>query len=221
MLVGSCGGLGMAKPNYSAGLGLLPTITENRCLVCSSTHRPMIDKLLVAGFSNVTIAEELQRVDENFRDKVPATVRKNVSRHADRHVNVKDRAIRRIIEKRAAEQGMLIDEVEGQIATSRSLLDLMVAKGHDQLSDPDYRVRMADVIEATKMVEDVQRQEYVQKVEVMTKQVWAISQALQLKVKDPIILAEIVELAGQLFENPDLVDSGELSEKQKEMVEAV
>lgn len=183
-----------------------------------STNRKHVDKLLAAGFSQLSIAEELILMDDKFKDKKLDTVRKNVSRHSERHVSIKDRAVRQIIEKRAAEQGVLLEEATGQLTTARSLLDLMVARGHDQLTDPDYRVRMADVIEATKMLEDAQRQEYVHKVEIMQRQVWAISQALQIKIDDPQQLADVVELANRLFEDPDLIDSGTLAQESMELV---
>lgn len=199
------------QPNISKSLGILPVVNEPRCNICQSVNRKHVDKLLAAGFSALSIAEEMIRIDDDFKEKKLDTVRKNVSRHADRHVNIKDRAIRQIIEKRAAEQGILVDEVEGQIATTRSLLDLMVAKGHDQMTDPDYRVRMADVIEGVKILEDVQRQEIVHQVEVMQRQVWAISTALQMQIKDQETLAKVVSMAERLFENPELVDDGLLS----------
>ena len=191
------------------GLGTLPVISEPRCNICQSPNRKQVDKLLAAGYSGHSIAEELIALDPNFKDKRIETVRKNVFRHSKAHVNVKERSIRATIEKRALEAGVLIDEVEGQLGTSRSLLDLVIAKGHEQLVDPDYRVRMADVIEATKMLEDTQRQEYLAKVEVMQRQVWAISEALKITMRDSEQLNKVVELANRLFENPEVLDTPE------------
>lgn len=188
-------------------LGKLPVVSEIRCNICQSPNRRHVDKLIAAGFSYLSIAQELQVLDEEFKEKKLDTIRRNVSRHADRHVNIKDRAVRQIIEKRAQEQGVLLEEATGQITSVRSLLDLMVARGHDQLADPDYRVRMADVMEASRMLEDVQRQEYAHKVDVLERQVWAIGQALQRSIKDASILNEIVQTANMYFENPELVDN--------------
>lgn len=199
----------MATVKKSGGpvLGNLPVTSEVRCNICQSPNRRHVDKLVAAGFSYLSIAQELQALDDEFREKKLDTIRKNVSRHADRHVNIKDRAVRQIIETRAKEQGVLLEEATGQITSVRSLMDLMVARGHDQLADPEFRVRMADVMEAARMLEDVSRQEYMHKVEVLQRQVWAIGQALTHVEKDKSKLGEIVAMANNLFENPELADN--------------
>lgn len=208
----------MARPStgLSSALGALPVVTEPRCNICNSKNRRHIERLMAGGFTAVAIAEELIRADEDFKEKKLDTVRRNVSRHAEKHLNIKDRAVRAVIEKRAAEQGALITEEVERITTARSLLDLVVDRGHDQLQDPDYKVRMADVIEATKMLEDIARQEYVSQVEVMQRQVWAISQALQIKMKDQDTLSEIVNLANQLFDNPEILDDNIVQQPELE-----
>jgi hypothetical protein len=152
---------------------------EPRCNICNSPSRKHVDKLLAAGFSPTSIAEELQLLDEDFRIKQFDTVRKNVERHAKRHVNVKDRAVREIIEARARESGILVETATGTITTGRALLDILVQKATEQAGNPDSRVKYADAIEAVKMLEDLQRSEYIHELEVLQRQVWAISQAVK------------------------------------------
>lgn len=196
-------------------LGNLPVITEPRCNICKSSSRRHVDKLLAAGFSYLSIAEELEKLDDDFKGKKIDTIRKNVERHSKGHVNIKDRAVRQIIEKRALEQGILVDEVSGQLTGARSLYDLIVAKGHDQLADPDQRVRFTDVIEAAKLLEETQRQEYVHKAEVMQRQVWCISEALRRVLGDNNdLLQKIITEAEFLFANPD---SGNVTTLAKEI----
>jgi|SRR5581483_3774866 len=199
----------MARTRRSKDMELLrnlPVRSEPRCNICKSANRSRVDKLLAAGFSYISVAEELQVLDDEFKHKELDTIRKNVERHAKRHVNIKDRAVREIIERRALEQGIILDEATGQIATGRALLDLVVAKGTEQLTDPDMRVKVADAIEAVKMLEDVQKSEYLAQVEAMQKQVFCISRAVQELVPADL-LPTIVHRAEELFRNPALLDN--------------
>jgi hypothetical protein len=174
-------------------------ITESRCNICQSASRPKVDKLIASQFSFVSIAEELIESDPEFKDKSVDTVRKNVERHAKRHLDIRNRAIRRMVEQRAREQGILLDSVEGKITSGRALLDVLIAKATEQASDPNSKVRYADAIEAVKMLEDVQKAEYQHQLEVMQRQVWAISQAVKNKVPAALLPA-IVKEAKELFD---------------------
>lgn len=177
--------------------------SEPRCLVCNSPARIKVDKLLVAGFSNTSVAQELMESDENFSDKNIDTVRKNVERHSKTHLDIRNRGVREIVERRAREQGILVDSAIGQITSGRALLDILIAKATEQAGNPDSKVHYRDAIEAVKMLEDVQKAEYVYQLEVLQKQVWAISQAVKEKVPHEL-LPDIVARAHELVENPTL-----------------
>lgn len=189
----------------------LPFKTEARCNICQSKSRAKVDKLLAAQFSWISIAEELIMSDDDFKGKKLDTVRRNVERHSKLHIDIKNKAIRRIVEKRAEEQGMLLDSVEGKITSGRALLDLLISQATQQLSDPSARVKYADAIEAVKLLEDVQKAEFQSQLEVLQRQVWAVSTAVKEKVPEPL-LPGIVERAHQLFESGNV--AGEL-EKAK------
>lgn len=193
----------MAKKQTSSDLELanakLPLKTEPRCNICNSAARPMVDKLLAAQFSYTSIAEELVTQHDDFKGKEQDTVRKNVERHSKRHVDIRSKAIRNIVEARAKEQGILLESVEGKITSGRALLDVLIAKATEQASDPNSKVRYADAIEAVKMLEDVQKAEFQSQLEVLQRQVWAISTAVKNKVP-PTLLPGLIEEANQLFE---------------------
>jgi len=182
-----------------------PIKTESRCHICQCASRPKVDKLIAAQFSFSSIAEELIESDPDFAGKELDTVRKNVERHAKRHLDIRNKAIRQIVEQRAKEQGMLLESVEGKITSGRALLDLIINRGTEQLTDsPDFKVKMADAIEAVKMLEDVQKAEFQAQLETMQKQVWAISEALKTVASkrkiDPLFIPEVVQEAHRLFE---------------------
>lgn len=188
----------------------LPVKTEARCHVCNAASRNKVDKLLAAQFSYTSIAQELIESDPDFKGKELDTVRKNVERHAKRHLDLRNRAVRQIVEQRAREQGMLLDTVEGKITSGRALLDLIINRGTEQLTDnPDFKVKMADAIEAVKMLEDVQKAEFQAQLETMQRQVWAISEALKMvsrryqesnRVVDPAFIENVVQEAHKMFE---------------------
>lgn len=196
---------GQGSNNNTPGyLSNLPVVSEPRCNICKSAARKRVDRLLAAGFSNAAVAEELQLTEDDFKGKELDTIRKNVERHAKRHVNVRERAIKSIIERRAKEEGILVDEVAENLATARGVYDLIIQKGTEQLANPDAKVRYADVIEAAKMLEEAKRQEYTHELERYQRQVWAISQALKEYEADEDKLRRIVTRAKELFENPQL-----------------
>lgn len=198
------------KQPIAADLSSLPMKTEVRCNVCNCASRNKVDKLVAAQFSYTSIAEELVESDPDFKGKELDTVRKNVERHAKRHLDIRSKAIRQIVEQRAREQGMLLDSVEGKITSGRALLDLIINRGSEQLTDnPDFKVKMADAIEAVKMLEDVQKAEFQAQLETMQRQVWAISEALKKiagnysknhQVIDAMFIPAVVNEAHRLFE---------------------
>lgn len=181
----------------------LPLKSEPRCNICKSQSRSKVDKLLAAQFSNTSVAEELIMTDPDFKGKELDTVRRNVERHGKNHIDIQNRAIRRMVEQRAREQGILLDSVEGKITSGRALLDTLIAQAQTQLANPDARVRYADAIEAVKLLEDVQKAEYQSQLEVMQRQVYAISQAVKIKVPQALIPG-IVEEAKRIFDNDPL-----------------
>jgi hypothetical protein len=190
------------RPNLPAAISTASApVAEARCNICNSVHRSHIDKLVVAGYSYSSIAEDLQTMDEDFRTKTLEAVRKNIERHAKRHVNVRQKAIRDAIEKRAIEGGIILDQAQGSITSGKALLDLLVGRATEQISDPEFKVRFADAIEAVKILEDSKRDEYMAQVEVMQKQVWAISQAVKEIVPEEL-LNGLVTRAEELFVNP-------------------
>lgn len=182
-------------------------VMQPRCNICNSASRAKVDKLLAAQFSNTSIAEELIESDPDFANKELDTVRKNVERHGKRHLDLRNRAIRNIVERRAVEQGVLLESAEGKITTGRALLDLLVARATEQASNPDMKLRMADAIEAVKMLEDVQRQEYVYELERMQRQVFAISEAVK-EIAPPTLIPKLIERANEIYERDKKVISG-------------
>lgn len=189
--------------NGNGKTDLIPEISESRCNICTSISRQSVDKLHVAGFNPSDIARELIARDDDFKNKSLDTVRKNVERHIKRHVNIRDQAVRKIMERRAIEQGILLDEYEGQLLTGRALLDLFIQKAHEQIVDPESRIKYDTALEAVRMLEDFEKNAFTEQMEVMKRQVWAISQAVKELVPERLY-EPIGNRARELFEHPEL-----------------
>jgi hypothetical protein len=180
----------------------LPVISEPRCNICKSEFRPLIDRMVVGPYTYASIARQFRGKDQYLNGSLDA-VRKSVERHAKSHVTVRDQAIREIIEQRATEAGILVDDAKGSLATTMGLLELYVQKGYDQTTKPDSWVRHQDILEAVKIIEQMRKDTVSEQLEVWKKQVWAISQAVR-DIVPPDLHPALVERAQELFEQPIL-----------------
>src|SRR5688572_10300123 len=109
-------------------LDSLPLVTEPRCNVCKSEFRPLIDRMIAGPYTYMAIARQFKGKDKHLNGNIEA-VRKSIERHAKAHVTVRDAAVREIIEQRALEPGLLVDDMKSQLLTTEALLDLYVQKG--------------------------------------------------------------------------------------------
>ena len=190
-----------APSNGLAPINNLPVANEPRCNICKSPRRSTVDRLLASGYGYTAIAEDILQSDPEFEDKPLDTIRKNVERHAKRHVNVKERAIREILERRAVEAGVLVEEVAGSFTTGEALIDLMVQRATDQISDPDQKIRFTDALEAVRLAKEFEKSTYAEQLEVMQRQVWAISQAVKEIVPEKLH-PQVAERAKEIFMTP-------------------
>lgn len=182
----------------------LPVISEPRCNVCKSGFRQIIDRMIAGPYSYTAIARQFIGKDEHFRGDIRNRrdldrVRKSIERHAKNHVTVRDQAIREIIEQRAIEAGMLVDDSKNQFLTTEALLELYVSRGFEQITKPDTWVRHQDILQAVQMVEDMKRDTVGEQLEVYKRQVAAIAQAIR-EIVDINLQPLIAQRAADIFE---------------------
>lgn len=190
---------------------MLPIISEPRCKVCKSGKRSLIDQLLVMGHGPLSVARQMQGTDEHLSGTIDA-IRKSIERHSARHLNIEEDAIRRTIEYRAKERGVLVDYAEEKLASTKAVLDLMVAKGLEQVTEPGARVKYQDILKAVELLEEYETNSFAQQVDVLQRQMWAIREAVR-KVCPPDLWPALAEEAVRLFEGVDpFVDEREVIE---------
>ena len=192
----------------------LPTKVESRCNVCQSEFREVIDRLLVAGHSVAGIARQFHNRDDRFRRSMEST-RKSIERHKSRHLSVRDDAVRRMLEARIRESGVLVDAVEGQLVNIEALYEMIVAKGQEQISAPDSRVKYQDVLDAAAKLNDLQKDRMAEQLEITQRQVEAISLAVR-ELVPPELLPSIVARARELFDKPLIDIPGVVVEHEEE-----
>ena len=176
---------------------LLP-ITEPRCHICNSPLRDRVDRLGAAGYGAKAIAEEIMGLDPVLSTKLE-TLRKNVDRHINNHLRIKQRAIRRILENRAKQQGILMENIETVFVDDKGLLDILIKQATEQVSEPDSRVYIKDALEAIKIKKEMESSEFSEQIRVMEKQLYAITQAIK-DVVPTDYFQQITLRARQLFE---------------------
>lgn len=179
----------------------LPVISEPRCRICRSDFRPLIDRMIAGPYSYAAIARQFMDKDSELSGSNHEALRKSIERHAKHHVTVRDQAVREIIEQRAIERGILVDEQKSMLLTSEALLELYVQKGFEQITKEGTWVRHQDVLEAVKMVEEMRRDTIAEQVEALKKQVQVISIAVR-EIVPPDLHPAIVERAKELMEQP-------------------
>lgn len=176
----------------------LPIKFEPRCKVCKSEFRTVIDRLLVGGNSFVSIAEQFRNKDGHLVGSKDA-VRKSVERHSKAHLSVKDAAVRQLLEEKARESGVLVETVRQQLISSEALLELAVAKGTEQLSNSNSKIKYQDAIKAAELLRDKKYDEISKQMEIVMRQQNAINQAIQ-KVVPKEFYPELVRVAKAIME---------------------
>jgi len=128
-------------------------ITQPRCKVCQSPSRRQIDQMLTMGMPAAHVAEHFSEIDEQKYTS------KSFNNHKNKHLALKDAAIRQIVEKRAKEAGIDIDNAAESLLTSRSVLETMVHKGFESVLNGRTTVRPEDLMAALKQLQE-QDEEY-------------------------------------------------------------
>lgn len=168
---------GVSRPDKKHSTRGLPWIYEPKCSICRSTNRKAIDQMLVAGFSLRSIAEHFERLGETF-------TRASLSRHGRKHVTLQSAAIRRIIEKRAEDMVDSVEEAAGFLATRRSILEVAMQKGYDQIMSGSAHISPQDLLAIMDKLERMEAEEHAVAVDEMMRDFNAFAQAVKAMVEE-------------------------------------
>lgn len=138
-------------------------VTVPQCKVCQSPNRPYIDRLLTLGIPASQIADQYSAIDGISYS------RKSMANHKNKHLTLRDAAIRRIVEKRAEEAGIDVEQTAETLLTSRSILEAMVHRGYESFISGETKVRPEDLMAALKQLQDEESEYYQVQLELLDK----------------------------------------------------
>lgn len=131
-------------------------IVNSRCKICQSTHRREIDMQLATGWSQADVLRFWNNaVRENEGDKDWLN-HVNMSTHKKNHLSTRDAAVRRIIEERARQEAIDIENVQGYIVTRMGVLDYMVMAGLENIHHGTTVIEGKDMIAAMQMADKLE-----------------------------------------------------------------
>ena len=139
-----------AKPRGLTGF----QISIPQCKVCQSPSRRHIDRFLVLGVPAAQVADQYSQIDDVTYS------RKSMNNHKNKHLSLHDSAVRRLVEKRAEEAGMDVEEATESLLTARSVLETLVHKGHEGVVSGKTTVRPEDMMAALKHLKEADEEYY-------------------------------------------------------------
>lgn len=146
------------KPPAKRATASFALIEDPRCLACQSPHRREIDQYLVLGRPAAEVARHFTIIDGREYS------RKVMANHKNKHLTLRDAALRRLHEKRAEEHGIDIEETAESLLTERSILEAMIQKGFEQVVNNEVQIAPSDLMNAMAKLKDAEIEFYMSKV---------------------------------------------------------
>jgi hypothetical protein len=130
----------------------LVEITEPRCKVCKSPYRHDMEEALLRGMSYTQVGKFFEKLGQDVN-------RKNLASHEKNHMNLANAALRNVLEKRAREALVNVEETEGLIMTKMGMLDAMLHKVWEQIINDNIEWKPGDVLQIMQYIEKLEAQQ--------------------------------------------------------------
>lgn len=153
--------------------GAPPKIIEPRCKVCTHPNRQWIEKMIVLGETPTAISRAFEHTDE----PVP---RRSVSNHQkEGHLDLRDAALRAVIESEAELEGRNHEEGVRDILTKRGVFEVMFRKGYEDVVNGNITVEPRDMIQMARVMAEWESQAALAAVDEARLQVQIFTQAIR------------------------------------------
>lgn len=119
----------------------IPKIIDQRCKVCASGHRELVDELLVAGVSYSEIERQFEFAS------IP---RRSIGNHAHKHLGYQEAAVREIIEREAEAAQRNYEDGVQRLVTNNTYTEVALNKAFEQIMRDDIEISVG---EAVKLIE--------------------------------------------------------------------
>ncbi len=138
----------------------IPEANTRNCMVCKQTYhvKAAIDKMLAAGEAPLTIFAIISDWDTgSFKNgKVPSD--QSIRNHGKKHLPFRQNAYRKILEQRAAEQGIIIEEGTDSYITNIGMAEVIARKGFEDIVAGKAEPTVKETLEAIKLSEQFARE---------------------------------------------------------------
>jgi hypothetical protein len=135
-------------------------IMSQNCHVCRAGYEitGSVNRMLLNGapFSEVYATLISWPVETFPKNRVPSIT--SIKNHANRHLPVKDAAVRKLLEKRAAERQMDIENGAESILTGIGILEIIAQKGFSAIIEGKNQVSVKETIEAVKLIDSFDKE---------------------------------------------------------------
>lgn len=190
---------------------------EYRCRICRDPEaQRKVNRLIAYGMRDTEIVDHMAEINAK-RPKNAQITFWVVRRHRERHFNVQEpaqAAYRRILERRAAEQGEELSEASRTLLTAMGYLDIVAHKGFQKLMDPDTEVGYTVGLEAMLKLEELQsRGEVERQLAEYRRQVGMLQQVVMEEVDELTrarISRRLTELTTGITNDDDDAIEGEI-----------
>lgn len=125
----------------------IPLIVEQKCLVCKSVHRHLVDQMLVAGLS-------FSEIERQF--EFAGLKRRSIANHKDKHLGYEEAAIREVIEREATNAQRNFEEGKSRLITKNAYLEVALQKAYDALIKDMTVVEPKDAVKVIEMLQRMQ-----------------------------------------------------------------
>jgi len=177
----------------------VPQIVGKNCLCCISEFRGYIDRMLIAGVPQREIADFLGRI---IGKDVHHTA---VGRHYRNHLDLKQRALRKIMEKRIAGEIDDVDAAAGDLLNRKAMVEMVAHKGFTDIVEGSVRFTVGEWLSAMDRLDAADREETGASIAEMQRETMALVHAIQSIVPAPM-LKQILDLySTNLGKKPELV----------------
>lgn len=133
-------------------------ISESRCKVCKQPEvRKIVDMMIAGGYKQTEILRHLEQAHNAHTEKKNHISYASINNHAKKHLSVEDAVVREILERRAAEADIPIDEGVRNIITPAAFAEGVVYKAHEKLTQDKLEITARDGLEAARTLSEFER----------------------------------------------------------------
>ena len=162
------------KPKAKAkNAGMIPKVADPRCKICNCQFRAHLDRLIVAGAT-------LKDVAEFYTDATGDPIStQSVSRHKNKHLDLRQRALRRIVERRRVNLDDETDDAANDLLHRQSMLEAVAADGFNRMMGGEVRYTVGEWLSVVSELDRVENEERVASEDQMRRELAAMVSAIR------------------------------------------